>query len=189
MIQVQAIIICYFCVGDSPSTNNYQPTTIMPIIAKFIVANEENAYKVVEMANAHYTTSNQKDTDKENTISAFLNKANSFTREWLMSFDVTGEEEDRIEEPLALLVLVSANIPVEAEGGKPLYIERTIPSGSEEGNQKLLTRALEIAAQRRHDSIWAEVKPADTALINFYKEAGFREAAKRGEAVLFKKSV
>ncbi|MHA3787498.1 GNAT family N-acetyltransferase [Flavobacterium hauense] len=161
----------------------------MPIIAKFIVANEENAYKVAEMANAYYTISKQQDTDKENTVSAFLNKANSFTREWLMSFDVTGEDEDRVEEHLALIVLVSANIPVEAEGGKPLYIERTIPSANEEGNQKLLNRALEIAAQRKHDSIWAEVKPADTALQNFYKELGFRETAKRGDALLFKKSV
>lgn len=161
----------------------------MPVIAKFIVANEENAYKVAEMANAHYTASKQKDTDKENTVSAFLNKANSFTREWLMSFEVTGEDEDRVEEPLALAVLVSANIPAEAEGGKPLYIERTIPSDNEEGNQKLLTRALEIAAQRKHDSIWAEVKPADTALINFYKTLGFRETSKRGDTLLFKKSV
>lgn len=161
----------------------------MPIIAKFIVANEENAYKAAEMANAYYTVSKQKDTDKENTVSAFLNKANSFTREWLMTFDVTGEDEDRVEEPLAFIVLVSANIPAEAEGGKPLYIERTIPSANEEGNQKLLTRAFEIAAQRKHDSIWAEVKPADTALINFYKALGFRETGNRGEALLFKKSV
>ena len=77
----------------------------MPVIAKFIVANEENAYKVAEMANAYYMTSKQKDTEKENTVSALLNKANSFTREWLMSVDVTGENEDRIEELLALLVL------------------------------------------------------------------------------------
>jgi len=161
----------------------------MPIIAKFIVANEENAYKVAEMANAYYTISKQQDTDKENTVSAFLNKANSFTREWLMSFDVTGEDEDRVEEHLALIVLVSANIPAEAEGGKPLYIERTIPSANEEGNQKLLNRALEIAAQRKHDSIWAEVKPADTALQNFYKDLGFRETAKRGDALLFKRGV
>jgi hypothetical protein len=161
----------------------------MPIIAKFIVANEENAYKVVEMANAYYAVSKQKDTEKENTVSAFLNKANSFTREWLMSFEATGEDEERVEEPLALIVLVSANIPEEAEGGKPLYIERTIPSADEEGNQKLLARALEIGAQRRHDSIWAEVKPADTALINFYKDLGFRETAKRGEVLLFKKAL
>lgn len=161
----------------------------MPIIAKFIVANEENAYKAVEMANAYYTVSKQKDTDKENTVSAFLNKANSFTREWLMSFEATGEEEDRVEEPLALIVLVSANIPAEAEGGKPLYIERTIPSTNEEANQKLLARALEIAAQRRHDSIWAEVKPAETALVNFYKDLGFRETSRRGEVLLFKKAL
>lgn len=161
----------------------------MPIIAKFIVANEENAYKAVEMANAYYTASKQKDTDKENTVSAFLNKANSFTREWLMSFEVTGEEEERQEEPLALLVLVSANIPAEAEGGKPLYIERTIPSDSEEGSQKVLERALEIAAQRKHDSIWAEIKPEDTAVINFYKSFGFKETGKRGEALLFKKTL
>lgn len=161
----------------------------MPIIAKFIVANEENAYKVAEMANDHYTVSRQKDTNRENTVSALLNKANSFTREWLMSFEATGEDEDRVEEPLALLVLVSANIPAEAEGGKPLYIERTIPSANEEGNQKVLNRALEIAAQRKHDSIWAELKPADTALINFYKELGFRETGSRGESLLFKKSL
>lgn len=161
----------------------------MPIIAKFIVANEENAYKVAEMANNHYTVSRQKDTNRENTVSALLNKANSFTREWLMSFEATGEDDDRVEEPLALLVLVSANIPAEAEGGKPLYIERTIPSANEEGNQKVLNRALEIAAQRKHDSIWAELKPADTALINFYKELGFRETGSRGESLLFKKSL
>lgn len=161
----------------------------MPIIAKFIVANEENAYKVAEMANAYYTTSKQKDTEKENTVSALLNKANSFTREWLMSVDVTGEDDDRVEELLALLVLVSANIPAEAEGGKPLYIERTIPSGNDEANQKVLARALEIAAQRKHDSIWAEVKPADAALANFYKEQGFRETGNRGEALLFKKTL
>jgi hypothetical protein len=161
----------------------------MPIIAKFIVANEENAYKVAEMANAYYATSKQKDTEKENTVSALLHKANSFTREWLMSVDVTGEDEDRVEELLALLVLVSANIPAEAEGGKPLYIERTIPSANDEANQKVLARALEIAVQRKHDSIWAEVKSADTALANFYKEHGFRETGKRGEALLFKKTL
>lgn len=161
----------------------------MPIIAKFIVANEENAYKVADMANVYYTASKQKDTEKENTVSAFLNKANSFTTEWLMSFDATGEDEDRVEEPLALLVMISANIPAEAAGGKPLYIERTIPSVNDEGNQKLLNRAFEIAGQRKHDSIWAEVKPADTALANFYKELGFRETAKRGEALLFKKAL
>ncbi|MFD2600746.1 GNAT family N-acetyltransferase [Flavobacterium suzhouense] len=161
----------------------------MPVIAKFIVANEENAYKVSEMANAYYTTSKQKDTAKENTVSAFLNKANSFTTEWLMTFDVTGEDEDRVEEPLALLVLISANLPKEADGGKPLYIERTIPSGNDEGNQKLLNRAFEIAAQRKHDVVWAEVKPADTALANFYKDLGFRESGKRDEALLFKKAL
>lgn len=158
----------------------------MPVIVKFIVANEENAFRVAEMANAHYAASKQKDINRENTVSAFLEKANSFTREWLMSFEATGEDEERHEEPLAFLVLVSANIPTEAEGGKPLYIERTIPSANEEGNQQVLDRALEIAAQRKHDTIWAEVKPADEKVINAYKSLGFKEVAKRGDALLFK---
>jgi hypothetical protein len=161
----------------------------MPVIVKFIVANEENAYKVAEMANVHYTTSKQKDTDRENTVSAFLEKANSFTREWLMSFEATGEDEERQEDPLAFLVLVSANIPAEAEGGKPLYIERTIPSANEEGNHTVLSRAIEIAAQRRHDSIWAEVKPTDEKVINAYKSFEFKEAGQRGDALLFKKTL
>ena len=161
----------------------------MPVIVKFIVANEENAYKVAEMANAHYTVSKQKDTNKENTVSAFLDKANSFTREWLMSFEAIGEDEERQEEPLAFIVLVSANIPAEAEGGKPLYIERTIPSANDEGNQKVLNRALEIAAQRKHDSIWAEVKPADETVIKIYKDLGFKETGKRGDALLLKKTL
>jgi len=161
----------------------------MPIIVKFIVANEENAYKVTKMANAHFAVSKQKDSNKENTVSAFLDKANSFTREWLMSFEATGEEEERQEEPLAFMVLVSANIPAEAEGGKPLYIERTIPSANAEGNQKVLNRALEIAAQRRHDSIWAEVKPADTIVIKAYQDLGFKESGKRGDVLLFKKTI
>lgn len=161
----------------------------MTLIAKFIVANEENAYKVSEMAKQHYTVSKQKEIDKEHSVSAFLNKANSFTREWLMSFKVTGEDDERQEEPLALIVLVSANIPAEATGSKPLYIEKTIPSTMPEGTQKVLERALEIAAQRRHDIIWAEVVKTDAAVIDAYKNTGFKETGKRGGALLFTKAV
>lgn len=159
----------------------------MPVIVKFIVANEENAYKASEMAQDHYAFSNLKDDDKENTVSGFLNKANSFTREWLMSFNVTGEDEDRVEEPLALAVLVSANIPDEVKGEKPLFVEKTIPAKDGEGTAKVIARIQEIAAQRKHDSIWAEVPAADTAVINAYKDAGFAEKGKRGNALLFSK--
>jgi len=161
----------------------------MPVIAKFIVANEENAYKVSEMAKDHYAFSNIKEKDKEHSVSAFLNKANSFTREWLMSFNVTGEEEERQEEPLSLIVLVSANIPEDAVGAKPLYIEKAIPAKTEEGTHKVLNRALEIAAQRRHDVIWAEVPSADKAVIKAYEAVGFKESGKRGDVLLFKKTI
>ena len=160
----------------------------MPLIAKFIVANEENAYKVSEMAKDHHAFSNIKEKDKENTVASFLVKANSFTTEWLMSFDVTGEDEDRHEEPLAFVVMISANIPQEAEGTKPLYIEKAIPAKTEEGTHKVLNRVLEIAAQRRHDIVWAEVPAADIAVKKAYEALGFKEAGRRGEALLFSKT-
>ncbi len=160
----------------------------MALIAKFIVANEENAYKVSEMAKQHYNVSKQKEIDKEHSVSAFLNKANSFTREWLMSFEVTGEDEDRHEEPLALIVLVSANIPAEATGNKPLYIEKTIPATVAQATHKVIERALEIAAQRRHDIVWVEIVPTDTTVVEAYKNAGFKESGKKGESLLFTKN-
>ena len=161
----------------------------MPVIAKFIVANEENAYKVSEMAKEHYAFSKIKEVDNEHSVSAFLNKANSFTTEWLMSFDVTGEDEERHEEPLALVILVSANIPDEATGNKPLYIQKAIPAKEGDGTHKVLTRALEIAEQRKHDIIWAEAPANDKAIINAYEALGFKEAGKRGDALLYKKSI
>jgi hypothetical protein len=161
----------------------------MPLIAKFIVANEENAYKVSEMAKEHYAFSRIKETGNDNSVSSFLNKANSFTTEWLMSFDVTGEDEERQEEPLALVVMVSANMPQEATGNKPVYIEKVIPHKEDEGTLKVLNRVLEIAEQRKHDIIWAEAPYNDKAAIKAYEALGFKEAGKRGEALLFKKSI
>lgn len=161
----------------------------MPVIVKFIVSNEENAQKVSQIAQQHFKkVVKDIDIEKEYSVFNFLNKANSFTREWLMSFDVTGEDEDRVEEPLAFAELVSAHITPEATGTKPLYVEKTIPS-SEEGTQKVINRVLEIAAQRRHDIVWAEIPPADTTIIKAYEDAGFKETGRRNNALLFTKKI
>lgn len=161
----------------------------MPVIVKFIVSNEENAQKVSQMAQKHFKkVVKDIDIEKEYSVFNFLNKANSFTREWLMSFDVTGEDEDRQEEPLAFAELVSAHLPTEITGSKPLFVEKTIPANNE-GTHKVITRVLEIAAQRRHDTIWTEIPPADTTIIKAYEDAGFKETRKRGNALLFKKTL
>ena len=161
----------------------------MPIIVKFIVSNEENAQKVSQIAQQHFKkVVKDIDIEKEYSVFNFLNKANSFTREWLMSFDVTGEDEDRVEQPLAFAELVSAHLPSEITGSKPLFIEKTIPS-SDEGTKKVINRILEIAAQRRHDIMWVEIPPADTTIINAYEDAGFKENGKRGSALLFTKKI
>ena len=162
----------------------------MSIIIKFIVASEENAYKVSQMAISHYSRISQlKDIHKEYSVSAFLNSANSFTREWLMSFKVTGEDEDRVEEPLAFIELVSANIPKVADGGKPLYIEKTMYNKNGEGIQEVLNRAIEIAKQRRHDSIWVEIPLGDNKVKEMYKASGFEDAGKIEDNQLLKKLV
>jgi len=161
----------------------------MPVIVKFIVSNEENAQKVSEIAKTHFKkVVKDIDIDKEYSVFNFLNKANSFTREWLMSFDVTGEDEDRTEEPLAFAELVSAHLPTEITGSKPLFVEKTIPAG-DEGTLKVVTRVLEIAAQRKHDVVWAEIPPADTIIIKAYEDAGFKENGRRNNALLFTKKI
>lgn len=162
----------------------------MSIITKFIVASEENAYKVSQMAISHYSRiSPKKDINKEYSVSAFLNSANSFTREWLMSFKVTGEDEDRREESRAFIELVSANIPKQAEGGKPLYIEKTMYAENGEGIQEVLNRAIEIAKQRRHDSVWVEVPVGDDKVKEVYEAAGFTDAGKIENSQLLKKII
>lgn len=162
----------------------------MPIISKFIVASEENAHKVSQMAIQHYKNiSQQKDIEKQYSVSAFLNSANSFTREWLMSFNITGEDEERQEEPLAFIELVSANLPKEIEGGKPLYIEKTVFAKDGEGLQKLLIRAVEIAAQRRHDVVWTEIPENDDRVKEVYTATGFEEAGIKEDKILFKKNI
>jgi hypothetical protein len=162
----------------------------MPVIVKFIVASEENAYRVSQMAKQHYTrVTKQKDIDKQYSVSAFLNSANSFTREWLMTFEVTGEDENRQEEPLAFVVLVSANIPQEITGNKPLFIEQIVYSETDKGLPEVLKRAIEIVNQRKHDVVWAEVPPTDDKAKNELALQGFREVGKRGEALLYKKTV
>lgn len=162
----------------------------MPVIVKFIVASEENAYRVSQMAKQHYArVTQQKNIDKEYSVSAFLNSANSFTREWLMSFDVTGEDEDRAEDPLAFVELLSANLPKEATGNKPVYIEKITHSDKENGLKEVINRALEIAIQRKHDIVWAEVPATDEKTKDELNSQGFKEAGKRGEAQLFKKLI
>lgn len=162
----------------------------MSIIIKFIVASEENAYKVSQMAISHYSRiSQEKDINKEYSVSAFLNSANSFTREWLMSFKVTGEDEDRQEEPLAFIELVSANLPKEVEGGKPLYIEKTMYGNNVDGVQEVLNRVIEIAKQRRHDSVWVELPPGDDKVKQIYEASGFSDAGKIENNQLLKKIV
>lgn len=162
----------------------------MSIIIKFIVASEENAHRVSKMAIEHYTrVAQQKDIDKEYSVTTFLNSANSFTREWLMSFAVTGEDEDREEQPLAFMELVSANIPKTVEGGKPLYIEKSIYTANGEGLKEVLNRAIEIAKQRRHDSIWAEIPKTDTKVKEVYEALGFEDAGSKEDMQLLKKAV
>ena len=162
----------------------------MPVIAKFIVASEENAHRVSQMAKQHYArVTKQKDIDKQYSVSAYLNRANSFTREWLMTFDVTGEDEDRQETPLAFVVLVSANIPNEVQGNKPLFIEQVVYSEIIDGLPEVLKRAIEIANQRRHDVVWAEVPATDEVVKNELASQGFREAGKREDVLLFKKTI
>jgi len=161
----------------------------MPVIVKFIVSNEENAHKVSQIAKQHFKkVVKDIDIDKEYSVFNFLDKANSFTREWLMSFDVTGEDEDRQEEPRSFAELVSAHIPTEINGSKPLFVEKTIPS-TDEGTNKVINRVLEIAAQRRHDIVWAEVPAADTTIIKAYEDAGFKENGRRNNALLFTKEI
>jgi hypothetical protein len=175
-----------FVVKGTPVTNIKN----MSVIVKFIVANEDNAHKVSAMAKQHYAkVTKQEDTDKKYSVSAFLNRANSFTREWLMAFEVTGEDDDRQEEPLAFIELLSANIPEEANSGKPLYIEKAIHTESQEGLEKVLNRALEIALQRRHDSVWAEFPETDAAVKKLFTDSGFAATGKREGVQLFKKTL
>jgi hypothetical protein len=162
----------------------------MSIIIKFIVASEENAHRVSKMAIEHYTRADQqKDIHKEYSVSAFLNSANSFTREWLMSFNVTGEDEDREEQPLAFMELLSAHIPKEAEGAKPLYIEKSIYATNGEGLKEVLNRAIEIAKQRRHDMLWAEIPKNDAKVKEVYAALGFEDAGTIEDKQLLKKAV
>lgn len=159
----------------------------MPVIVKFIVASEENAHRVSQMAKQHYAKLSQKNIDKEYSVSAFLNSANSFTREWLMSFEVTGEDEERQEEPLAFVELLSANLPKEAEGNKPVYIEKITHGDKGNGVKEVVNRALEIAIQRRHDVIWAEIPEGDDAVKNTLAEFGFVKSGMKENKQLFKK--
>jgi hypothetical protein len=162
----------------------------MSIIIKFIVASEENAHRVSKMAIDHYARiDQQKDIHNEYSVSMFLNSANSFTREWLMSFSVTGEDEDREEHPLAFMELVSANIPKEAEGGKPLYIEKSVYATNGEGLKEVLNRAIEIAKQRRHDVLWAEIPKTDAKVKEVYAALGFEDAGSTEDKQLLKKVV
>lgn len=161
----------------------------MSTIVKFVVANEENAYKVSELAKKYYSKIGEKDVDKTYNVSVLLNNAASFTREWLMAFEVTGEDEDRQEEPLAFIELVSSNIPVQVDGNHPVFVEKAFFSERGEGLSEVLKRAHEIAAQRKHDVVWAQIPDNDVKVVESFTGAGFSKEMAGGGKSLYRKNV
>ena len=161
----------------------------MGIVVKFIVANEANAYIVSQLATEYFTKVTPMPDKRAYSVSAFLNSSASFTREWLMSFDVTGEDEDRVEEALVFLEMVSSNMPEEIKGQKPLYIEKVASSSGHQGLSEVIDRAIAIAMQRKHDALWVNVPSKDNDMLVFLNEAGFTKAGELSGSLLLKKEL
>lgn len=161
----------------------------MGIVVKFIVANEANAYMVSQLATEYFAEVAPMLDKRAYSVSAFLNSSASFTREWLMSFDLTGEDEDRLEEALVFIEMVSSNMPEEIKGEKPLYIDKIASSSRHEGLSEVIDRAIAIAMQRKHDALWINVPSKDDNMLSFLKNAGFAKAGELPEALLLKKEL
>jgi len=161
----------------------------MGIVVKFIVANEANAYMVSQLATEYFTKVAPMPDKRVYSVSAFLNSSASFTREWLMSFDVTGEDEDRVEEALVFIEMVSSNMPEEIKGQKPLYIDKVASSSGHEGLSEVMDRAITIAMQRKHDALWINVPSKDTSMFAFLNEAGFAKVKELSGSLLLKKDL
>lgn len=161
----------------------------MPVVVKFIVANEANAYIVSQLTTEYFAKVSPDHDYREHTVSAFLNSSASFTREWLMSFDVTGEDENKVEKALVFLELVSSNMPEEIKGDKPLYIEKVALSHDNEGLSDVLNRAFAVAEQRKHDALWVKIPTDDTMVLTFLNNAGFEKTGEISGSFLLKKEI